>query len=270
MGSLKEVLDCFVLFQKVLTTETILERVARETIEDVAREGIKTVELRYSPSFVSEYSQLDWRLALGAIERGISMGSKATGVQARLICIISRDYGSNTADKTVDFAVAHKESFVALDLAGNEVDYPNPIFAGALRRARDAGFSITVHSGEATGPETVWQAIDELGAQRIGHGIHSIKDPELVKRLVRDRIHLEVCPTSNVNTRSVASWGEHPLRRLFDAGVRVSINTDDPGIFGVGLDEEVARAKKAFGFSEPELATINSMAFEDLFKVREI
>lgn len=263
MKSLKEVLDCFVLFQKVLVSEEVLTRMAREACEDAYKEGVRVVEFRYSPSFVSEYSGLDWTKALRAIEKGLA---QVPSLDARLICIVSRDYGETMAHQTIEFVIDNRKSFVAVDLAGNELAYPNTMFRAPFKKACDAGLSITVHSGEATGPETVWQAIDELGAQRIGHGIHSIQDPALVQRLIKDDIHLEICPTSNIMTRSAESWSAHPLRRLFDAGVSVSINTDDPGIFGVGLDEETRRAQKHFGFSINEIKQLNNNAHESLFE----
>ncbi|MBI3542343.1 MAG: adenosine deaminase, partial [Deltaproteobacteria bacterium] len=123
----------------------------------------------------------------------------------------------------------------------------------------------TIHAGEACGPENVWEAIDELGARRIGHGIHSIQDPALVKRLERDGILLETCPTSNWVTRSVADWKEHPLPRFLDAGVPVSVSTDDPGIFGVTLGEEYSRCKKYLGLSDEDLMKIDGYAARHSF-----
>ena len=134
-----------------------------------------------------------------------------------------------------------------------------------FRRAIDAGLPITIHAGEASGPENVWEAIDLLGAKRIGHGINSIKDQELVKRLARDQILLETCPTSNYITKSVQDWPDHPLPRFLDAGVPVSISTDDPGIFGVTMLEESERCKNYLGMSESDLRKIDTYARQHSF-----
>ncbi|MEW6057246.1 MAG: adenosine deaminase [Bdellovibrionota bacterium] len=260
MNSLKEVLDCFVLFQKVLRTCEVLEQIAFEAIEDAAQEGISQIELRYSPTFTGEYARSSWKECLDAFLLGMRKGCEATGVRAGLICIVSRGYGMSAAEKTMDFALEHRESFIGVDLAGIEDGFPCRNYAVPFRRAIDAGLPVTIHAGEAAGAENVWEAIDVLGAKRIGHGIRAIQDAELIKRLARDQILLETCPTSNVLTRSVESWDSHPLPRLLSAGVPVSVNTDDPGIFGVTLGEEFSRCKKYLGLSESDLRSIDGYA----------
>lgn len=265
MTSLKEVLDCFVLFQKVLRTQDVLERLAREAIEDAKNEGIQHIEFRYSPTFVSEYSKLPWHKTLEALQRGLKEGCEKTGVQAGLICIVSRGYGHELAQKTVEFALERKRDFIGLDLAGIEDGFPCRLYAKLFREAFDAGIPITVHAGEATGAENVWEAIDLLGARRIGHGTRSIEDPELLRRLARDQILLEVCPTSNFITRTVDRFEDHPLPRFLDAGIPVSISTDDPGIFGVTLDDEYQRCKKFLGMSNSDLRKIDEYALAHSF-----
>lgn len=265
MGSLKEVLDCFVLFQKVLCSGEVLERVAREAVEDASREGIKNLELRYSPTFTGEFCNLSWGDALSSFQRGLDEGSKKTGVHAGLICILSRGYGVDLATKTIEFAVAHKDKFIGVDLAGLEEGYPCRLYKDIFRIASDAHLPITIHAGEATGPDNVWEAIDILGANRIGHGIRSIEDKELMKRLARDEILLETCPTSNYITRSVTDWQSHPLPKFLDAGIPVSVSTDDPGIFGTTLDDEYERCKTYLHMSDADLKKVDEHAFEHSF-----
>jgi len=260
MGSLKEVLDRFVVFQKMLKTPEILERVALEAVEDAAREGIEWLELRYSPSFTSEFSGISWDAALAAFKRGLAEGGRRTGLKTGLICIVSRDYGEKSAHETIDFAVAHKDSFIGVDLAGNESEFPCRMFTSAFQKAVRASLPVTVHAGESAGPENVWDAIDLLGARRIGHGITSIADAELIRRLRRDGILLETCPTSNYITRSIPDWKDHPLPRLLEAGVPVSVSTDDPGIFGNTLDDEYSRCKDFLGMSAADLVKIDEHA----------
>lgn len=260
MGSLQEVLDCFVLFQKVLRATEDLERIAREAVEDAHAEGIAQLELRYSPTFTSELSHIAWDDALAAFRRGIHAAVASTGVRTGLICILSRGFPDEQLERTMDFAIAHRDDFIGVDLAGPEQGYPCRLFKPLFRRAVEAGLAVTVHAGEACGAENVWEAIDELGARRIGHGIRSIDDPVLMKRLARDGVLLETCPTSNYVTRSIDHWSDHPLPRFLEAGVPVSVSTDDPGIFGVTLGDEYARCKASLGMSEADLARVDAYA----------
>ena len=265
MASLQEVLDCFVLFQKVLRTPADLERIAREAVEDAHAEGIAQLELRYSPSFTSELSNIPWDAALDAFLRGLNTAERPDGVRVGLICILSRGYPEEVMERTMDFALSRRGDFIGVDLAGAEVGFPCRQFKSLFRKAIDAGLPITVHAGEACGAENVWEAIDDLGARRIGHGIRAIDDPMLIKRLARDGILLETCPTSNFVTRSIATWADHPLPRLLDAGVPVSVSTDDPGIFGVTLDDEYARCRAHLGLGDQEIAVIDAHAAKHTF-----
>ncbi len=265
MSNLKEVLDCFVLFQQLLRNTETLERVGREVVEDAKAEGSDQVELRYSPTFTSEFSQIPWQKGLEAFSRGVREGERLTGVKAGLICIVSRGYALDDARATIEFAVANKEHFIGVDLAGPEEGFPCRMYKDVFKPALLAGLPVTIHAGEACGPENVWEAIDLLGARRIGHGINSIHDQELMKRLARDQILLETCPTSNYITRSIAEWPEHPLPRFLEAGIPVSISTDDPGIFGVGLGEEYSRCRKFLGMSEADLRKIDEYATKHSF-----
>lgn len=260
MRSLKEVLDCFKMFQLLMRDEEVLERLALETVLDAKAEGIDAIELRYSPTFTAEHSGIGWNEALQAFLRGMNEGMRRTGVKAGLLCILSRGFGRDLAEKTMDFALENREHFIGVDLAGLEEGYPCRLYEGIFKRASDASMSITMHAGEACGPENVWEAIDLCGATRIGHGINSIKDAELMKRLARDKILLEVCPTSNYITRSIDAWPDHPLKRFLDAGIPVSISTDDPGIFGVTLEEEYARCRKYLGLTDADLTAIDEYA----------
>lgn len=266
LDSLQEALDRLVLFQKVLSSTKILERVAFEVVEDAFHEGIRKLELRYSPRFVSEYSKIPWEEVLRAFQCGIQKATAIYAIQVGLICILSRGEDFGMSEEAIDFAITHRNDFIAVDLAGPEAGFPCRLYENIFRKARDAGFPVTIHAGEGSGPENVWESIDLLGATRIGHGVRSIEDPVLVQRLARDQILLETCPTSNVITRAVSSWAEHPLPRFLDAGVPCSISTDDPGIFGVTMEEEFERCKKWMGMTDKDLETCNALARQHSFK----
>lgn len=266
LTDLNEVLAQFTLFQQVLDRPDVLERVAYETIEDCHAEGTTQVELRFSPGFVCDLSKLKWEDALDGFEQGLGRGlEKHPGMRAGLICIASRDYGIDSAVRTVEFFLKHQERFIGLDLAGNEIDFPCRLFEKAFRPAVDAGAKITVHSGEADGPENIWEAIELLGARRIGHGIAAAQDTELMRTLAERGICLEMCPTSNWITQAVPSLREHPLPRILRAGVPVCINTDDPGIFGVTLPHELKIAREEMGLSETELRLCTQHATASTF-----
>jgi adenosine deaminase len=261
LTDLPSVLTRFQLFQKVLLTPEILERVGFEASEDCWNEGTKRVEFRFSPGFVCEFSGLPWRDALLAFDRGLARAkARYPGLEAGLLLIASRDYGPEAAEKTMDLALAHREQVLGVDLAGNEVDYPTRLFTQAFQRAAREGLKITVHAGESTGPEEIWLAIEDLKARRIGHGIRAIQDPSLMKALKERGICLEVCPTSNYLTRCVPSLEAHPLPQLLRAGVPVCINTDDPGVFPVTLPSEMELARTRLGMTPTEIETCLSYA----------
>lgn len=254
LSDLNTVLGTFTLFQHILDRPDVLEQVAYEVVEDIRSEGTQRVELRFSPSFVCELSKLRWEDALDGFEAGVRRAvAKYPEMQVGLLCIASRDYGVDAALKTVDFYLKHQGRFVGIDLAGNEQDFPCRLFEKPFQKAVRAGARITVHAGEAVGPENIWEAIEYLGAQRIGHGIAAVRDPELMEYLAEHEICLEMCPTSNWLTQCVPSLKAHPLPLALRAGVPVCINTDDPAVFGVTLRDEIAICKREMGMTDAEV-----------------
>jgi adenosine deaminase len=252
---LASALSQFTLFQKVLSRPDILRRVAREAVEDCAREGLDGVEFRFSPGFVCElHPAMSWEDALTAFEQGLQDARKtAPQTQAGLICIASRDYGAESASKTVEFFLKHRKRFIGLDLAGNEKDFPCRMFEAAFRPAKNSGANITIHAGEGAGPENMWEAIELLGAKRIGHGIRCIEDPELMRMLAEKQICLEICPSSNWLIGLIPRLDEHPLARILRAGIPATISTDDPGFFGVDWAGEVKIAREKIGLTPDEI-----------------
>ena len=239
MSDLNAVLAKFTIFQKILDRPEVLERIAFEAVLDCVQEGSAAVEFRFSPGFVCQFSSLSWDDALDAFEAGMRRALRShSEFKAGLICIASRDLGQESVERTVEFFTQHRSRFIGLDLAANESDFPCKTFENAFRDVRKWA-KITVHAGEAAGPENIWAAVELLGARRIGHGVTAIQDPQLVQFLAKHSICLEMCPTSNRLTRAVPSFQDHPLPRILQAGVPVCINTDDPGIFGTRLPEEI-------------------------------
>jgi adenosine deaminase len=161
-------------------------------------------------------------------------------------------------DLTLGFLKKHGTSrIIGIGLGGQEVGNPCGEYAEVFEKAREAGLHTVAHAGEEVGPESVWEAVDVLKAERIGHGTSAVQDEKLMRRLAHDRIPLEICPTSNVITKKyVSDLAKHPIRRFFDHGMVVTVNTDDPILFSVELNEEYERVATQIGFSRDELLTL--------------
>jgi len=218
---------------RVLANGEACRRIARENVEDAKREGIDYLELRFSPYFMAEPHQLDMAEVIEGVVAGIAEGVAATGVPVKLIGILSRTYGAEICHKELDALLAHREHFVALDLAGDEANYPAPLFVDHFKKGRDAGWRITIHAGEAGGPQSVWEAVKLLGAERIGHATRALEDPALIDFLLEKRIAIEANLTSNVHTSTIPDLASHPLRHMLARGLIASINTDDPGVSAI-------------------------------------
>jgi len=224
-------------------------RIAYENVEDAAKEGIDYIELRFSPWFMSETHELDPAAVVDAVADGIKAAERDTGVRAQMIGIMSRTYDTETCHRELDALLTHRDHLVAIDLAGDEMKFPAGLFRSHFKRARDAGLGVTVHAGEVGGPDSVWAAIRELGATRIGHGIRSLEDPELVEYLLKHRIGLEVNITSNLHIGAVKNYSSHPVRQIMERGLLANLNTDDPAISGIDLRHEFEIAAPQAGLS---------------------
>ena len=247
---LMEFIAKFRYLTAVLVDTDACRRVAYENVLDAQAEGIDYIELRFSPWFMAEAHGLDATEVTAAAIDGIRAGEKETGVRAQAIGILSRTYGPEICMQELDALLRNRDGLVALDLAGDEKRFPAAMFSKHFQRSREAGLRTTIHAGEADGPHSVWSAIRDLGAERIGHGIRSIEDPALVDYLAEKQIGLEVCLSSNLHTSTVMSLASHPARQLLQSGVLLNLNTDDPGISGIDLPHEFNLAAPAAGLDK--------------------
>lgn len=196
-----------------------------------------------------------------AIEDARLAAERDFGLVLRWIYDIPGESGVPAADATLRFALDHApEGLVAFGLGGPEIGVPRAQFAPHFTAARAAGLRSVPHAGETTGPETIWTSLRELGAERIGHGTSAAGDPDLLAYLAENRIPLEVCPSSNVATRAVGSLAEHPLPVFVEAGVVVTINSDDPPMFGTTLNQEYEIAADLLGLDEAGVAELSRAA----------
>ncbi len=269
MRDLGSVLNKFLNAQKVLASEEILTRIAFEACEDAFNDGVRLLELRYAPTFISDgHKNLTYEKIHKSLYKGIEMARKKYPMAIGLICIVQRIKSFEIAQEVVDFAIDHKDSFIALDLADNEDAADPKIFAPLFQKAKSQGLHITVHSGETPDPRSakwVQDSIEILGAERIGHGIQIVRDTQVMDFVRTNKIPLEVCPISNYLTQSFATYEEHPIRTLLNAGVQVTINSDDPGIFATTLSDDYEVLHRVHGFTAADFHRCNQIAFDASF-----
>jgi len=236
-----------------------------EVARDLAAQNVRYAELTVTP-FSTVTRGVPAEAFCDAIEDARRRAEQDFGVALRWCFDIPGEAGLPSAELTLDVALNYRpDGLVSFGLGGPEVGVPREQFAPYFAKARAAGLHSVPHAGESTGPETVWDAIRHLGAERIGHGIAAVQDPELMAYLAEHRIALEVCPTSNVRTRSVPSLAEHPLPALVAAGIPVTINSDDPPMFSTTLNTEYAVAAELLGLDEVGVADLARAAVRESF-----
>ncbi len=265
MRDLHAVLAAFAIFQNSITSPEVVERIAWELFEDSAIQNIRLFEVRFSPDWAFRGHNLDWDAALEGILRARTRAEREFGMAIGLIAITSRSLGPDSCVRTVDWAIRHKDHILGIDLADSERDFPLREFVRPVMKAKDAGLKVTIHTGEDTPPSFVKEAIELVMPDRIGHGIHAIEDMHVVELIRQRNITLEVNPWSNYLTNSVRTIAEHPLKKLFDLGVKVTINSDDPEVLETNVNNEYRIAHEILGMSMAEIATCNRYAYEASF-----
>ncbi|KMV29418.1 adenosine deaminase [Photobacterium swingsii] len=228
-------------------------RVAYENVEDALNAQIDYAELRFSPYYMAMKHNLPVAGVVEAVVDGVKAGCRDFDVQANLIGIMSRTFGIEACQQELDALLTQKENLVAIDLAGDELGQPGDQFIKHFKQVRDANLRVTVHAGEAAGPESMWQAIQELGAVRIGHGVKAIHDPKLMDYLAANKIGIESCLTSNIQTSTVESYQSHPVKQFLDHGILACLNTDDPAVEGIELPYEYEVAAPKVGLSQDQI-----------------
>ncbi|MCX4587739.1 adenosine deaminase [Streptomyces sp. NBC_01481] len=236
-----------------------------EVARDMARQNIRYAELTITP-FSSTRRGIDEKAFMAAIEDARRAAEAELGVVLRWCFDIPGEAGLEAAEETARLAVdLHPEGLVSFGLGGPEIGVPRPQFKPYFDRAIAAGLHSVPHAGETTGPGTIWDALNDLRAERIGHGTSATQDPKLLAHLAEHRIALEVCPTSNIATRAVADLDQHPIKEMVAAGVLVTINSDDPPMFGTDLNNEYAVAARLLELDERGLAGLAKNALDASF-----
>jgi adenosine deaminase len=263
--NLEDYLRRFDITVSVMQTEEALERIAFELAEDAAEDGVRYIEVRNAP-LLNVVQGLSLVQAVEAPLRGLRRAEEQFGIVGRFIVCSLRQYPPETSLEMAKLAVEFRnEGVVAFDLAGGEKGFPASNHAAAFRYAREHNLAVTVHAGEGDGPGSIAEAVHDCGANRIGHGTRLIEDPELTQYVNDRRIALEVCLTSNVQTRVAESYATHPLREYFDRGLNVTLNTDNRLMSATTLTDEYVHAAEELGFTLEELAAIALNGFESAF-----
>jgi adenosine deaminase len=254
---------------KVLVDLEAVRRVAYENVEDASRERIDYIELRFSPWFMAEANQLDPQAVVEAVWDGVQAGMRDFQLPVKLIGILSRTYGPEIARRELNALLSQADKISGLDLAGDEANFPGEWYREHFERAREAGWQITAHAGESAGPDSIWQAVSQLGAVRIGHAVHAVEDPSLMDYLAERGIGIEANLTSNVQTETVRDYASHPMRLFLERGLKASLNTDDPGISAIDLKYEYDVAAPLAGLSREQIRQAQRNAVETAFLTAE-
>lgn len=249
----------------VLKSLDDVKRIAYENVEDAYDAGLDYAELRFSPYYMSMTHNLPISDIVAAVIDGVKTGMKSFDIKINLIGILSRTFGVEQCQLELDALLAHKNDLVAIDLAGDEFNFPGELFVKHFKQVRNAGLQVTVHAGEAGGAKSVWQAIKELGATRIGHGVATIEDEKLMSYMVNHGIAIESCLTSNFQTGTVKDLSQHPLKAFLDFGIKACLNTDDPAVQGIEIRHEYKVAQEVLKLSDIEISQLQKNSVDVCF-----
>jgi adenosine deaminase len=248
-----------------------IKRIGYEIAADAYADGVRLLELRINP-LIHRRAGLTTRQVIHATRKGLSkFGEDHPDFRAGIIIIAMRSHGGNMAKILLREVIGEKEEYhrgvgvIGFDIAGPEAPFPPLLFKEAYALAGAMGLQKTVHAGESEGPERIWEALETLGPERIGHGTSAGQDPELMKRLARDGIYVEVCLSSNVQTGAVEALADHPLPRFLDAGIKVALCTDNTTVSATSLTHEYELAMQVFGFGEADIRALARMSCEGTF-----
>jgi adenosine deaminase len=266
IADLKTCLPKFALMQRVMADYDACRRIAWENLEDAVAEGIDYIELRFSPGFMAEVHHLDPAGVTSAVCEAWEEARDKLPIQAQLIVIMSRHYGPEACEAELDMALHNRDRGVAaIDLAGVEEMGPGQLFVSHVRRAREAGLRVTIHAGEWSGPQSVRQAVLELEADRIGHGIGAKDDSEVMDLLQERNVAIESCPSSSVQFSMVPSFDEYPLPMWLERGLLVTVNTDDPGIQGIDLPHEYRILREELQLGDAQIRRLQENGLQAAF-----
>ncbi|MGA7490639.1 MAG: adenosine deaminase [Xanthobacteraceae bacterium] len=252
---LQDFLDLYYRGMSVLITEQDFYDLAWAYLERARADNVRHVEMFFDPQGHTSRG-VAFATVVEGLHRAIADAGAKLGIEASLIMCFLRHLDEANAERTLDSALAFKDRIIGVGLDSSEKGNPPSKFKHVFHRAREAGFFLTAHAGEEGPAGYVWEALDVLGVARIDHGNHSLEDAALVSRLAREQVPLTMCPLSNLRLRVIDDLIHHPLRRLMDKGVLVTVNSDDPAYFGGYVNQNYVAVSAALGLGRDEIATI--------------
>jgi len=262
--NLQDFLDLYYQGMSVLLTEADFHDLAMEYFRKAAAQNVRYVEFFFDPQGHTARG-VAFETVIAGLSRAQADAEANLDLRSRMIMCILRHLDEADAERTLDQALGHKDKIIGIGLDSSEVGHPPSKFRHVFRRARNEGFLLVAHAGEEGPPEYVWEAIDVLGVDRIDHGNRALEDAALARRLAQDGLALTVCPLSNLRLCGVKEMKDHPLRRMLDAGLKVTINSDDPAYFGGYMNENFSSVGAALGLSAVELTEIARNGFAASF-----
>ncbi len=249
----------------------IIHRITREAISDAAADHVCYLEMHFTPRALAQTANFQLEEIFDWVVTASHEAAEAYGVELGLIASVNRHEELPFAEQVVRFAVERmQDGIVGVDLAGDEVNSPAEPFFPVFREAGEAGLGITIHAGEWAGPENVRNAIENMGADRIGHGFHVLDDPQVASMARERRTVFEVCLTSNMYTGVITDIRKHPLPKMIQSGLHVTLNSDDPGVFNICLTDELALAVGALDLSMESLKGLMLSGAQASFRSREL
>ena len=257
---LQDFLDIYYRGMSVLVAEQDFFDLAWAYLERARADGVSHVEMFFDPQGHTSRG-VAFETVVNGLHAACRTAGAELGINASLIMCFLRHLDEADAEKTLDAALAHKSRIIGVGLDSSERGHPPSKFARVFRRARDAGFHLFAHAGEEGPPAYVWEALDVLGVARVDHGNRALEDATLVARLARDRVPLTVCPLSNLRLRVVDDLKYHPLRRMLDSDLAVTLNSDDPAYFGGYVNDNYRAVTAALGLSQRDIVAIARNSF---------
>ncbi len=255
------VVDC-------ITKEDQFDRITYEMLECDARCNVRYVEASFSaPDHVQK--GLDYSRMLDAINRGVRRAHRDFGIECNLRVDLVRNYGPDVGMEVLDWVEGKNDNIISIDIGGSEEKFPPKPFASVFCRAKKMGFHLVAHAGEAAGSRSIWEAVTDLNVEHIGHGVAASSDPKLMDYLLERGITVEMCPVSNVRTGVVSSLERHPIRTFFERNFKVTVNTDDPSMFGTDMNNEYLELHRRLNFTIPELFKLSLNAVDSSFLPQE-
>lgn len=263
--NLKEYLTKFTLPLEYMQTEKNIKRISKELVEDLEKDNVIYAEIRFAPQLHTKKG-LSLEQIVDAVLEGVNSNKN---IKINLILCLMRGDSLEKNEEVLKVAKKYLGRGVcAVDLAGSEKEYPNYLYKDLFKKAEELSIPYTIHAGEALGKESVYLAL-EMNATRIGHGIHLEDDEDLIEKLKRNNILLEICPTSNVQTQAITTINKHPIYNFYQKGLPISINTDNRTVSNTTLTKEYQILAETFPFTIEDFIRINKIAIEHSFLTEE-